>query len=274
MPSRAVVKKKLRREAKRSKSISESSVNKEIPHEESESLLALPSDSLPCHASLTTEDRSKATTSSRKRSRCDDETDEIPTTHLSRKERHRLETARRLQREMDRLEAQQQRAKLAHGTTPNETVSIDGKDPVNEEKSKQEQDVVPLRHDPRFINGTFWRDRKEKRARTVFCGGLPVKNFSKSKIEDLLCSTLRKDHNAAEYLGALDPDASPIASVDYLPLKHDAKVRNMYVTLASVPLAGCLIACLDGKEFNGRRLRCNFAADKAQRAEAIKRRSR
>lgn len=273
MPSRAVLKKKLRREAKRSKAISAPIVQEDSSKKATENQFPLSATESSLVSNTQTE-QSNRVNAFRKRVRDEESTDESSTNRLSRKERHQLETARRLQKEMDRIEAQQERARLILKANTNDGVSADSQEGQNLEGSVSQDKSVPMRHDPRFINGTFWRERKEKRARTVFCGGLPVKNFSKKQIEDLFSSTLRKDPNAKEYLSALDPEVPPVSYVDYLPLKHDAKVRNMYVTLASVPLAGCLVACLDGKEFNGRKLRCNFAADKAQRAEAIKRRNK
>lgn len=129
-----------------------------------------------------------------------------------------------------------------------------------------------LRHDPRFINGTFWRTRKERRARTLFLGGIPS-TFSVRQIKDFVHTMLDADVHAAEYLEKLEDGQEAVESVDLLPVKPHAKIRHMYIVLASVPLAGCAAARLDGHALEGRQLRCNFAADKSQREEAIRRRS-
>lgn len=47
----------------------------------------------------------------------------------------------------------------------------------------------------------------------------------------------------------------------------------MFLVMASVALAGCASLRLDGMRINQHALRCNFAADKTQRAEAIRRRT-
>lgn len=236
MPSRAVLRKKARRDAKRRNETEKpctsaprkgevlSRVIPAIRAKES----TLTSSTKTVHRPATYEKRAR----------------EEAVSDLPRKQRHKLETERRLERAMGRLQ-----------------------DPA-----AAEQGAGTLRHDPRFAHGTFWRDRKERRARTVFLGGVPVQGYSEAQVEELVTSTLRNDAAARSYLAELDSDTSPLSDIDYLPVKHGSRVRNMYVTLATVGLAGCLATALDGREIGGRRLRCNFAADKNQRAEAIRRR--
>lgn len=253
MPSRAVERKKARREAKRKK-LASAPIVVEPAKNEGTSALPPPTSEFLNDAIV-----------ERKRPR---EELILPSESLTRKERRKLETERKLERHLGRLEAQ--RARLEHGGQPS-TVKLEFKNDQDVEVSTAVKEA-PLRHDPRFVNGTFWRDRKEKRARTLFLGGIPAKNFTKLEVEELITSTLRKDPAAQEYLKALSSESSLFTDIDYLPLKHDAKVRNLYVTLASVPLAGCLASRLDGMPLGGKKLRCNFAADKSQRAEAIRRR--
>lgn len=173
---------------------------------------------------------------------------------LPRRLRRKREAEQRLEAEMARIEEQQKRASALSAGISGEPAAV-------------------LRHDPKFINGTFWRDRKEKRARTVFLGGLPATEFSKQQIIDLVSSYLQKDAAAKDYLPADQADLSQVVTdVDFLPIKRGGTVRNLYLTLSSVALAGCLASCIDSVSFRGRKLRCNFAADKSQRAEAIRRR--
>eukprot|EP00796_Vickermania_ingenoplastis_P008635 gene8635-6066_t len=246
MPSRAVLRKKARREAKRSKNPApkEGTTTKPSPK------VSAPASTLATPPAAAKQSDAKALPrqlpTPRKRER--DTADAAALAALPRKERHRLETARRLEREVERLQAVAQRSADAGAAPPVE------------------------RHDPRFTNGTFWRNRKERRARTLFLGGIPAVGYSKAQIEELITSTLQKDPAAAPYLEQLESDVSPLDDIDYLPVKHGAKVRNMYVTLANVGLAGCLSMRLDGTALHGKKLRCNFAADKTQRAEAIRKR--
>jgi hypothetical protein len=196
---------------------------------------------------------------------------------LTRKERHRWETSRRLERQMTKLSAtaeavQEMLADAAAqkgGTSGHAAAAAEDEDgmttaaPVTEPK---------LRHDPKFKHGTFWRDRKEKRARTLFLGGIPS-YFTVKQVMDFISTVVDSDHNAVDYVYQIGKDKDVVEEVDMLPVKHNSKVKHMYVTMASVPLAGCAAAMLDRYKMEGRELRCNFAADKTQREEAIRRRN-
>lgn len=188
---------------------------------------------------------------------------------LTRKERRRWETSRRLELQMSRLnsnaavakEMTEESAAQRRGTASD---VVDG-DAVAAPEPK-------LRHDPKFKHGTFWRDRKEKKARTLFLGGIPSA-FSVKQVKDFISTVIDLDPGAAEYANQVGQSTEVVEEVDMLPVKHHSKVKHMYVTMASIPLAGCAAAVLNGYRVEGRELRCNFAADKAQREEAIRRRN-
>ncbi|CAG9577047.1 putative RNA binding protein [Leishmania major strain Friedlin] len=188
---------------------------------------------------------------------------------LTRKERRRWETSRRLELQMSRLNSNaavakemiEESAAQRRGTASD---VVDG-DAVAAPEPK-------LRHDPKFKHGTFWRDRKEKKARTLFLGGIPSA-FSVKQVKDFISTVIDLDPGAAEYANQVGQSTEVVEEVDMLPVKHHSKVKHMYVTMASIPLAGCAAAVLNGYRVEGRELRCNFAADKAQREEAIRRRN-
>lgn len=296
MPSRAVLRKKARRDAKKMKAadpaatptlcervnasdakpalLSSKTSIREQPNEMASTSL------LPAFRF------SSSSKSSRKRERENEE--ESLSVGLSRKEKRRLQLQNRLEKEIYRLEVQKKREALKAVKMVEQECRKAGDKVFTDAEwlspSSNPEGILssslssidqaePVRHDPCFINGTFWRNRKERRARTVFLGGLPVKNFTLPHVEKLIISTLRNDVDAASLLEELSEGSRSLSSIDSLPLRPGGKVRHMYVTLASVPLAARLISCLDGKEFNGRKLRCNFAADKNQRSEAIRKRS-
>lgn len=208
---------------------------------------------------------------------------------LTRKERHRWETSQRLERQMSRLTTTSEavtemladaaaqratsRASPAEGqTAPQEAVAEQAGDDTTAAVAPPEEAGPRLRHDPKFKHGTFWRDRKEKRARTLFLGGIPA-YFTIRQVTDFISTVIDSDPNAIDYVDAIGKGTEVVEEVDMLPVKHQSKVKHMYVTMASVPLAGCAAAMLDRYKMEGRELRCNFAADKTQREEAIRRRN-
>lgn len=198
---------------------------------------------------------------------------------LTRKERHRWEASQRLERQMTRLtttsdavaemlaDAAAQRGESATAAPAEDRVGN------REGDAQSPAEAAPrLRHDPKFKHGTFWRDRKEKRARTIFLGGVPS-YFTVKQVTDFISTVIDSDTNAIDYVDAIGKEKDVVEEVDMLPAKHQSKVKHMYVTMASVPLAGCAAAMLDRYKMEGRELRCNFAADKTQRDEAIRRRN-
>ncbi|KAG5500339.1 hypothetical protein JKF63_03431 [Porcisia hertigi] len=298
MPSRAVIRKKQRRDAKRKKTEEESRILPQdlasVPLGIDESLLRLSSSKvdLPLN-SMSTEppvSRKRALaplsadpSSSRssadgvsasfahpvKRQRLETLPPERMPDGLSRKERRRWETSQRLERQMSRL--------VSNLTASKEAMEGAAAQHFGSASGANDCDVVALsemkpRHDPKYKQGTFWRDRKEKRARTLFLGGIPA-SFSVQEVKNLVCALVNTDSGARDYVDEIDKDAELVEEVDMLPVKHNSKVKHMYVTMASVSLAGCAAAVLDRYKLKGRELRCNFAADKSQREEAIRRRN-
>ncbi|KAK7197445.1 RNA binding protein [Novymonas esmeraldas] len=189
---------------------------------------------------------------------------------LTRKERRRWETSQRLDRQMTRLnttaaavkEMLEEATAAQHGGTASDTGSA----------GVEAASAPKLRHDPKFKNGMFWRDRKEKRARTLFLGGVPS-SFTVRQVQDFISTVVDSDPGAVDYVAQIGKDAQLVEEVEVLAAKHQSKVKHMYVTMASVPLAGCAAAMLNGYKMEGKELRCNFAADKSQREEAIRRRN-
>lgn len=180
----------------------------------------------------------------------------------SRKERKRFEAKRRFERQLGALNRS-----LAAVTSNTDGTSGDAA-PSAEEAHQ--------RHDPKYKNGTFWRDRKERRRRTVFLGNVPAK-LTEQDVTSLISDTLRKGWTPPEEDGIADVDVvteeEVVESVDFIKSMPRAKRRHMYVTMCSIKAAESATKLLDGKMMEGIALRCNFAADKVQRGEAIQRRS-
>ncbi|KPI88303.1 putative RNA binding protein [Leptomonas seymouri] len=191
---------------------------------------------------------------------------------LTRKERHRWETSQRLELQMTRLNTTAEAVQEMMADAEAQKAPSGAAAPVEEGAESVAQPGPKLRHDPRFKRGTFWRDRKEKRARTLFLGGIPS-YFTVKQVTDFISTVIDSDPSAIDYVVQLGKGKEVVEEVDMLPAKHHGKVKHMYVTMASVPLAGCAATILDRYVMEGRELRCNFAADKMQREEAIRRRS-
>lgn len=179
---------------------------------------------------------------------------------LTRKERHKLKQSARLQRQLDQISRQ--------SATAN---SVD-------------------RHPLRNVGGSFWKKRKEQKARTLFFGNLPS-TYSTGNVNKLVAETL-------EYLNTSEPKKlegiegivneegrlqNVVEHVDFVKFqRRRAPSRSAYVLFISLPIATIIQQALDGyqiftPEGNGRTskktsLRVNFSDDKAQRAEAIQRR--
>ncbi|KAG5499742.1 hypothetical protein GH5_03876 [Leishmania sp. Ghana 2012 LV757] len=298
MPSRAVVRKKQRRDAKRRKTQGTAASPKglvpaspgevgpalppstpqvrsplpEVPTEPqisrkraSESSSAAPSSSL---STACAAPENLAHPLKRRRAEAPPPPKPLPE-GLTRREHRRWETSQRLERQMSRLNSSATVAKEVDekgAAQRSSTVSNFGDgDAVAASEAKP-------RHDPKFKHGTFWRDRKERRARTLFLGGIPP-SLSVRQVKDFIHTMLDSDSGAIEYMQKMSKDTEVVEEVCMLPAKQHSKAKHMYVTMASVSLAGCAAAVLDGYKVQGRELRCNFASDKSQREEAIRRRS-
>ncbi|GET89932.1 RNA binding protein, putative [Leishmania tarentolae] len=298
MPSRAVVRKKQRRDAKRRKAheggrtpsqllapdtlgTSESAVSLspsqvQVPRSETKTEPLMPRKRA---SQLPPTDQPSPTSSASaapehlahplKRRRGEMSTPEPMPEGLTRKERRRLETSQRLEWQMLRLSST---AKAAREMTEEAAAQQQGTPGDVADGGTVAVSEPQLRHDPKFKHGTFWRDRKEKRARTLFLGGIPS-SFSVKQVKDFISTVIDLDPDATEYADQIGENKEVVEEVDMLPVKHHSKVKHMYVTMASVPLAGCAAAALNGYKVEGKELRCNFAADKVQREEAIRRRN-
>lgn len=183
--------------------------------------------------------------------------------HLTRKERRRAETQRKLEKQISRLDADARR-----GSAP----VLDDK-PV--EGGIAEGDAPPsaatpeppkLRHDPKFFNGTFWKERKEKKKRTLFVGNLPLTSTPKTitaLVDAVLASSIADDVEGV----------AMVEGVDILPKKFGARVVHAYVTLRSAEMIPEAIKLLDNLPIDNNNLRVNPADDKDQRDKAISKRT-
>nr|CCC53302.1 putative RNA binding protein [Trypanosoma vivax Y486] len=183
---------------------------------------------------------------------------------MSRKERKRMKAKQRLKRQLERLNAA--RVRKTAVAVRDEQGESDEKG--EDAKTSPATSGTVLRHDPKFTNGTFWRTRKERRRRTVFLGNMPIR-YTVENVTNFVTTTVR----ASILTEGVDPAEEIVDSVDLLKPTPKAKWAHMYVTLQSVELAGQAIKALDGLKLEGAALRCNFAADKEQRKMAIQRRS-
>ncbi|RNF15033.1 RNA-binding protein [Trypanosoma conorhini] len=279
MPSRAVLRKKSRRETKR----------RRLEAEGAAVAISLPtSEALQAHAPQRAEDagavekRATAVVVSRKRPR--ETAAAVPaaeavesTEGMTRKERKRLEAKQRFERQLARLNA----AVVEEENTAATTAAASAQSVGAEASSSLPTQGDALRHDPKFKNGTFWRTRKERRERTVFLGNVPAR-FTAQEVTDFVSSFLDayrvrngEDVNAAETESGEGGggDVGVVDSVDFLPTKPRVKHRHMFVTLQSKEVAELVVRLLDAYKLEGAVLRCNFASDKAQRGEAIRRRT-
>nr|CCD15808.1 unnamed protein product [Trypanosoma congolense IL3000] len=258
MPSRAVLRKKARRESKRRKQEAEGTKvgiatnatttvqRQERPHK--------PQPKPPAVEPRMGQRMKRA------RQGADEKEEDTTTDGVSRKERKRFEAKRRLERQLKALNRAEADCSAEVGEADGEAGSC--------------PDAEAQRHDPKYKNGTFWRDRKERRKRTVFLGNVPVR-FKEHDVESLVRNELRRSWVPSEDEGAAEADViegEVVESVDFLNTMTNARRRHMYVTMRSVELAECVAKALNGKQVEGIALRCNFAADKTERKEAIQRR--
>ncbi|ESL08698.1 RNA-binding protein [Trypanosoma rangeli SC58] len=273
MPSRAVLRKKARRESKR----------RQLEVEGATVAFSLPkSEVLHNHAPQQMENtgvmEKRAAALSRKRPR---ETAVVvepavaveSTEGMTRKERKRFESKQRFERQLARVNAAVAKEEGATSTMAATTVQVAG----TEANSLFPTQGEKLRHDPKFKNGTFWRTRKERRGRTVFLGNVPAR-FTAQDVTDFVSSVLdayylrgEDDVNGTKTEGEEGSgDVVLVDSVDFLPTKPRAKHRHMFVTLQSKEVADRVVSLLDAYKLEGAAVRCNFASDKTQRGEAIR----
>ncbi|ESS63563.1 RNA-binding protein [Trypanosoma cruzi Dm28c] len=272
MPSRAVLRKKARRESK----------HRRLEAEDAAVDAAL----LACHGAQSHlplgagETEKGVETAARKRPRNVAVVEAAAETvesmaGMSHKERKRFEAKQRFERQLAKLNAAVEKEENTTATKTETAMQAaeagtDALSPTREET---------LRHDPKFKNGTFWRMRKERRGRTVFLGNMParftvqeVKDFV-SSVFDAYCAQKNEDVNKAdEEREEGSVGVAVVDLVDFLPAPPRVKHRHMFVTLQSKEVAEQVVKLLDAYKLDGVTLRCNFASDKAQRGEAIRRR--
>ncbi|KAH9599792.1 hypothetical protein LSM04_006245 [Trypanosoma melophagium] len=300
MPSRAVLRKKARRESKRSKRDADAAAaavvhsitsHKQQKQEEKEKGPYQQHEKEEPQQQICAVVKEGVAVVNRKRVRAAVDSTaveaQISTEAMKRKERKRFETKRRLERQLLRLNAGMPTANTTdasnnnnintsiHDTTRGDTEKEEGEEgnaattttmetntSIADAKAASSPVSGTLRHDPKFTNGNFWRTRKERRQRTVFLGNVPIQ-FTEQNVMDLVSTAV----DAAGVAGRL------VETVDFLPAKPRARQRHMYVTLCTRDIAAQVVGLLDAYKLAGSELRCNFAADKAQRSEAISRRS-
>lgn len=245
---------------------------------------------------------------------------------LTRKERLKLETAQRNEKQLERqqrlgerldaaeaealqeFKAQQRLKKTAAKQTGDAEAEAGTDDEVAEEDNAIEAPKLPeiaSRHDERFIGGTYWKERKERKRKTLFVGNLPM-YYDQHTTKDYLVGILeahgvvdgnQKDevleakmldfaagkiteagpafNRKADKDGGFYGSHCPILSIDFLPTKANAKTRHAYVCFRTMEIAEQAQKLLDGAQpeaQNTNRLRVNFSDDKNQRDTAINKR--
>ncbi|ORC88644.1 putative RNA-binding protein [Trypanosoma theileri] len=295
MPSRAVLRKKARRESKRNKRDAEAATavklltpqkeQQEQQQPQKEQKEQQQKQQLQMSEVGKVKNKEGVAVVSRKRVRAAVEStaaETVPSTEgMTRKERKRFEAKRRLERQLLRLNAGMPTENTTDTNNNTNTNSNDNGIGTEAEGEEVAAAVAAettthitdangasspasgtLRHDPKFANGTFWRTRKERRQRTVFLGNVPIQ-FTEQNVMDLVSTAVDAEGVAGRVVEA----------VDFLPAKPRARQRHMFVTLCTKEIASQVVGLLNAYKLAGSELRCNFAADKAQRSEAISRRS-
>lgn len=181
----------------------------------------------------------------------------------SRKDRKRQEAAKRLERQMTRLHSETARATLAASSVAPDASNH----PVgeNSEEIPTTGTTPALRHDPKYINGTFWKERKDRKRRTLFVGNLPVTS-TKGTIAELVDAVLGANTEEKSSDTAID-------GIEILPVKYGARVVHAYVTFKTLELSNTAQSLLSDLPVGPNKLRVNNAADKQQRAVAIAKRT-
>ena len=147
-------------------------------------------------------------------------------------------------------------------------------------KDEKGNPVLPDRHDPRHTTGTFWRDRKDAKRRTLFMGNLPL-GYGQPQIRELASSALSAATGDTE-------NSDPVEDIDIIGKKKATggpppRCVNAYVTFKTLEAAQHVCKQLDQHQLRtdvapGRpgsslhTLRVNFSADKTQRSVAIAKR--
>lgn len=226
---------------------------------------------------------------------------------LSRKEKRKAVVQQRLERQLDRLSAiharQQQHqqqlddaeAQQAEGRDEAKTATetgdgnseeavLEGAGASSSSAGRGGPTTPAPRHDPKFIHGTFWRDRKEKKKRTLFVGNLPAaypKDAVRSTLEAVVAAAAEHTNQEILNIGApMGADGTPssvvgppfVTEVDLLPARRGQTLVSGYVTFSTYAVSQFAQSILNGLPLEGKALRANAADDKNQRAEAIRRR--
>jgi RNA recognition motif-containing protein len=158
---------------------------------------------------------------------------------ITRKDRKKAEASARLDATLHKLEAVAERAK--------------------ELEARGETDV---RHDLKHVTGTFWKERKEKKKRTLFVGALP---------SDTTTESLRS------LIEGIEACEATVETIDFVggsaPVQRLKRPRNAFVCFTTLYAASAAQQALDGLQLGTTRLRVNFSADSNQRTKAIEKRS-
>jgi hypothetical protein len=273
MPSRAVLRRKAKKEAKKGQ---EPAPKSTIAPSKPEVIV------IPAAKAVTAEDLVRTREPQRPRppvactqpALAPAEKPPIDTSSMTRKERHRHLLRQRLERQISRINKTAPRpAAVVVGTAvdgqPATSAEQDGESLRQDTAHVAETQLEPLRHDPKFANGTFWRDRKEKKKRTLFVGNMPARSFHKaSAVIELIRSVVE----ASEEASALDCSRL-VEHVDFLGQKMGSVIHHAYVTFSSIAAATVAHRLLDGLPVENQKLRVNFSGDKQMRSIAIKKRT-
>ena len=194
----------------------------------------------------------------------------------ARKQRLKEKTAARLERRLNAYGAVAEELKTdqsAEDATAPEAAVESGDSTVltTQQAAAAAAAQKKLRHDPIFKGSTFWRDKKERRSRTLFVGGLPASVRNGVDVKDIL------DARLAALKVEVKPPLNPKADIDLLKTKFlRAKSRNCYVTFPNLDSAYAAVDALNDfvieLPHGSTTLRVNFAGDKQARSEAIAKR--
>ena len=107
---------------------------------------------------------------------------------LSRKEKRRLETAKKLDKTVEKMQKMEARMVELEAKAKAE---VGGDEDAAQAKLANMREAKE-RHAARHIGGTFWRTRKERKAKTLFVGNVPL-GFDQFALKSVIEAVLREN---------------------------------------------------------------------------------
>lgn len=108
---------------------------------------------------------------------------------LSRKERRKLETARKLDKTVEKMQKVEARLQQIEAQERSKAAEVDGDEEAVEAKLNSMREAKE-RHAARHIGGTFWKTRKERKHKTLFVGNVPM-GYNQHALKDVIEAVLR-----------------------------------------------------------------------------------